>query len=86
VFIQETAGSTPIEQRPVWVCSLNSGKQITKLTYGQAMSPLCVLGNRLLRVTGSVSQGALESVDLATGKAVWSRTFYLYHYSGPYPP
>jgi hypothetical protein len=86
LFIQDIAGSATIEQRPVWVVSLKSGKQIAKLTYAQVMLPLCVLGDRLLRMTGSVSEGVLESVDLATGKAVWSGTFYRYHYSGPYPP
>jgi hypothetical protein len=86
LFVQDIAGSATIEQRPVWVLSLDSGKQIAKLTYAQAMSPLCVLGDRLLRVAGSASEGVLESVDLATGKAVWSRKFYRYHHTGPSPP
>jgi hypothetical protein len=86
LFVQDIAPPTPIEQRPTWVFSLDSGKEIAKLNYAQAMSPLCVLGDRLLRVTGSASEGVLEAVDLRTGKSAWSRTFYRYHYSGPFPP
>jgi hypothetical protein len=86
LFVQDIARPTAIEQRPIWVVSLRSGKQIARLTYAQAMSPVCVSGDRLLRLTGSVSEGVLESVELETGKSAWSRTFFRYHYSGPFPP
>jgi hypothetical protein len=86
LFVQDIGGKVPIPQRPTWVLSLDTGKQVAKLTYEQAMAPLCVAGDRLLRISGSVSEGVLESVELRTGKSAWSRTFYRYHYSGPFPP
>jgi len=86
LFIQDIGGRVPVKQRPLWVFSLDSGKEITKLTYAQAMAPLCVADDRLLRMTGGARLGILKSVDLRTGKSVWVRTFYRYFFSGQLPP
>jgi hypothetical protein len=86
LFVEDNAGPTEIEERPVWIFSLDSGKEIARLTYAQAMLPLCVSGDRLLRITGTVGERMLESVCLRNGKSAWSCTFYKYYYSGPYPP
>jgi hypothetical protein len=86
LIVQDIGAGIPVEQRPTWIFSLESGREIAKLTYAQAMCPLAVRGDRLLRVTGGTAEGVLESVDLGTGRPAWSRTFYRYRDVGPFPP
>jgi hypothetical protein len=86
LFVQNVTRSPTQEQRSIHVFSLASGQEVGRLPYARAVWPVCVVGDRLLRTTGGRDLRALESVDLQSGEAAWTRGFYQYNYNGPQPP